>query len=670
MSKNLREAIDKGLRFLDKSQEKDGSFMCLVSTKFDNYRNAKTVPAIVPPNIVLSSLIHIKGNGVADKIKKRTAEFLLGERSAYWSFNYWFRKSDWFKKEPYPDDLDDTFCALAALYEYNPALFDGKVMAKIVTMLTSAEKKEGGPYDMWLVPPEGRKTWDDTDLVVNSNIAFFLSLQDITLPNLNAFIEKSIDKKDYEFPYNRIYPGLYFISRFYNPAPHEATKDEGRVRRIKNMVDLLLSKREPDGKWENPLRTALAVSALMNLSGAKYRPQIEKGIRYLLKTQSKSGSWEPASFYFQMRTEKKTLYAGDPSITTALCLEAINKFALLDSYEGKTLEGKKPLHNSSGALKIHREIAKEVRNRFAMCDKDLKREAFKIIAKTLRGDKDKQIVLLPYFFRSSLGKFGKNISDSLIIKLGVANLFGWIAYTIYDNFLDNEGEPNLLSVANLSLRESSSGFSSILPKESLFAEFSVRIFDAIDSANTWEIANSRFDINKPTTIKNLPDYGDYSQLAMKSFGHSLGPLAILFSLGYKENSSEVKNVTQFFKHYIIARQLNDDAHDWEDDLKNGHINAVAVQLLEDERSVNPQFKLQRADKSGSLQKTFWGKTIVGVCKDIMKYTKLARQDLKKVSVIKDTAMFEKLLASIELSAQKALKERAETIKFLKTYKPY
>lgn len=632
----MKEAINKGLKFLAKDQEKDGSFMCLVSKKLDDYRQANTVPAIVPVNIVLSSLINIDSE-TSKNIKKKAADFLLSEKSEYWSFNYWFRNSDWYKIEPYPDDVDDTFCALAALYEYNPALFDGEVMAKIVTMLTSAEKKEGGPYDMWLVPPEGRKTWNDLDLVVNSNVAFFLSLQDISLPKVNAFIEKSINDEDYEFPYNKIYPGIYFISRFYKGKQKE------------KMIDLILSNQEKDGKWENPLRTALAISSLINLSGNKYYGYLEKGINYLNKTQKKDGSWKPYSFYFQMKLENKKLYAGSSSITTALCLEAINKFIALESKK----ERKKDI--SKKALEIHKKIEKELKRRFSTCGEDLKTEAEKIIKKTLRGDKDKQITLLPYFFKKSLQKNlenGKNISEELLVKLGVANTLGWIAYTIYDDFLDDEGDTKLLSVANAALRESSLIFASILPEESGFAEFSKKTFDIIDNANTWEIKHCRSN--------KLPDFKNYSQLAEKSIGHSLGPIAILFALGYRENSTEVKNITKFFEHYIIARQLNDDAHDWEDDLKKGHINSVTAEILKNNKNNSKSFE--------TLQRIFWEKIIIDVCQNMLKHVELARTHLKKVDIIENSEIFEEIISSIEKSAKKALKERKETLKFIKNQK--
>lgn len=628
--KNIKSAINKGLKFLSKNQKKDGSFMCLVSTNFDDYRASKSVPAIVPTNIVLSSLIRLSGKSqMANNIKKKAADFLFSERSEYWAYNYWFRKSKWFSKEPYPDDLDDTFCALAALYEYKPEAFDGEAMAKIATMLTSAEAEEGGPYDMWLVPPSGRDKWNDIDLVVNSNIAYFLYLQGISLPKVNAFIEKSIETADYDFPYNTIYPGAYFISRFY------------RGKLAGKIIELLLLRQEQDGKWENPLRTALAISVLINLSGGKHRSRIEKGIGYLLSSQNRNGFWKPSSFYFQMKTPQKTLYAGSSSITTALVLEALNKWEALNKPESRK--------NNLNALK--KQIFRKVLARFSHLNSEIICQARKIIAKTFKSDKDSQIALLPYFFKNALGSAGKNISGSLLAKLGEANIFGWIAYSIYDDFLDGEGDARLLSLANISLRESIKLFSESLPKETKFGEFAEAIFDTIDSANAWEVMNCRDG--------KIPDYGNYEELANKSLGHALPAAAILFSLGYGRDSKELKNLMGFFKYYIIARQLNDDAHDWEDDLERGHINAVSAKIFK---------KLKTGEPIARLQEEFWNKTIPQTAREISAAAKLARSHLEKIPIMENSDIFGRFISAIEASAEKALIERKNAMQFIKNYK--
>jgi len=119
--------------------------------------------------------------------------------------------------------------------------------------------------------------------------------------------------------------------------------------------------------------------------------------------------------------------------------------------------------------------------------------------------------------------------------------------------------------------------------------------------------------------------------------------------------------TKLFLNNVFARQLNDDAHDWERDLKMGHINAVGAKILG--KIENPKLKTT----SQHLKKIFWHDVVVGVCQDVLEHVQLAREMLEKVSVIEDSLLFEKLFDPVERSAQKALKERRETLKFLKTY---
>ncbi len=615
--------------------------LCLVSPRFDVYEQAELVPAIVPTNIVLSSLVHVSETNTTRLIKQQAAHFLLTEKNEYWSFNYWFRRSEWYTKEPYPDDLDDTFCALAALAEYDPSLFDGQAMAKIVLMLTSAEKATGGPYDMWLVPPEERKTWNDTDLVVNSNIAFFLSLQQISLPNVQAFIERSIEEERYEFPYTTCYPAMYFISRFY------------RGVHVPRMVDRLLTRQESDGKWENPLRTALAISALVAFSGNQQRERIEKGIAYLRKTQAEDGSWPAYSFFFQCKTSEKTLYAGSASITTALCLEAFQRWSSLRAIGFEA--GSHKTGEQATEQYVYEQVIQRVRARFSGCGPEVQAEAERAL---MELSSDRQIALLPHVFRQSLGEAGRAIPDTLVILLGAATLFGWLAYTAYDDFLDEEGDPTQVSPANICLREAVELFRSVVPADRGFASVVRRVFDEIDSANAWEIAHS------PLTAGSLPDYGDAGTLARRSFGHALAPIALLFFLGYTEHSIEVQTLQRFFEAYLIARQLNDDAHDWETDLQRGRINMVATWIALDGSLDQSRFAQAALEE---LRQVFWRTTIVKVCTEIERHLTRAKAMLAELSLVTEPKMLLHWLVPIEDSIAKARRERQETLNFLESY---
>ncbi len=645
MKLELERAIERGIDWLDREQNVDGSFSCLVSTAFDDYRQATVVPAIVPTNIVLSSLIKLQETEKVRRIKQKAAHFLHAEKNDYWSINYWFRRSDWYIREPYPDDLDDTFCALAALYEYDPKPFDGEAMAKITTMLMSAEKQEGGPYDMWLVPPEGRKTWNDTDLVVNSNVAYFLHLHGISLPKLTEFIEQSIDAGRFEFPYNTRYPAVYFISRFY------------RGRKTQQLIDLLLKGQEASGAWENPLRTALAVSALFNLSGGQHLPSIEHGIVYLKATQREDGGWPAASFFFQMKTPAKTLYAGSDSTTTALCLEALNKYLTLCEADASVSLAQVAMPVSASEQIVGCIVAM-VRERFVSCGPELRSKAEALLVEITSLDTQHQIPLLPWMFRKALGKYGERIDDALTIRLGAANVFGWMAYTAYDDFLDEEGDPTALSPANVCLRASVQIFSELFPDQVGFSKLTQQMFDLIDSANSWELAHAR------QTAGVLPDYQDLHFLAQRSLGHALGPIAMLFALGYTEQTPEVQGIRRFFEYYLIARQLNDDAHDWLEDLARGQVNVVATWVAE--HAGLDLAGLLAAPKE-RLQKTFWETTVVRVCAEIDRQIVFAKEQLDALDVLTSRAELLACLRPIERSVQNAQTERKASLQFLKTF---
>jgi hypothetical protein len=102
------------------------------------------------PSLILLALSHFD-QPEAQHIKRRTAQFLLKQKSDGWSFNYWDRKSAASRAQPYPDDLDDSFTALAALWHYQPTLIDGKALAAAAKLLIATERQEGGPYKTWLV---------------------------------------------------------------------------------------------------------------------------------------------------------------------------------------------------------------------------------------------------------------------------------------------------------------------------------------------------------------------------------------------------------------------------------------------------------------------------------------------------------------------------------------
>lgn len=607
----MENNIDKAINFIKNQQQNDGGFLSLSSFDKNDFKKAKKYNSVFPSALILSCLDLVEESKI---IKKKLIKFLLNQKSEFWSFNYWKRKSEENKTMPYPDDLDDTFCALSGIYKFNPKLINGSVLAKIVSLLTAVEIKVGGPYKTWLVAENANKAWKDVDLAVNSNVGYFLSLQEIELENINQLIKLAIEKENLNSPYYpSIYPIIYFISRFFSD----------RVG-CKKLIKIILNKKKNDD-WGNPLNTALAINSLLNL-GVESK-EIEPSINYLIKNQRKDGSWAESAFCIDPAIDRQTFYAGSKALTTAFCVEALNKFLILNlKFEIKKDEMGEEIHNE-----ILKNVKKRIKNVGEIPKKNIKTG----------------VTLLPYYFWKSLGKNGKKVGKAFLIKCGEANLLGWIAYTIYDNFLDGEGDKKMLSMANVCLRELAKIYNSIMPSTDFDGVFN-KTMDEIDEANYWEIMNCYND-------KKLPDYGDLSQLAKKSLGHALGPVAILYSLGFDKNSSEVKNVWKFFKHYLIARQLNDDAHDWETDLKMGFINPVSAEIL------------KKTNLKKNLKEIFWKETLIEISNIILINITKARQNINKIKLIEKPELILSILDEPEKAAKMAIEEQSETLKFISEY---
>lgn len=656
--KQLNDVINSGVDFLARQQAADGSFPSLTSADPINFIGAYRCHTVFSTSLILQALLSLgSGNGLPEVISK-AGGFLQSEKSDNWTFNYWSRRSPDYLAMPYPEDLDDTACSLAALYLYDKNLIDGEVLGRFVAILTALEEAPGGPYRTWLVTKEAEKVWRHVDLAVNANIGYLLSLVEADLPTLNAYIDKAIAMKDFSSPYySSIYPVIYFISRYH--------QGEGRER----LRAFLLEQRDHAGRWGNLLDTALAVSALFNLGAGL--PEAQRGCEYILE-QSREQNWQPQPFYVGVKRDQdgsfhagpEKFYAGSQALTAVLCLEAMGKYR--KEITGQRIETRESKEGAR-AERIKSRVIEAAQNYAESLPVEL-RFCFKMqFETTLQSDRNSEILLLPYFFASSLEYKDVVIPDELLINLGTVNLLGWMAYTIYDDFLDEEGKPGLLPLANVLLMELNALLGRINPAK---VGFFNRLMLGLEEANIWEINHCRVKFEKFTEPGVLPEYGDHAKLAEKSLGHILGPLAILFYLGFDEYSAEVENTISYFKYYLIARQMNDDAHDWEQDLKKGHLNSSGSEVVRQWLAIRPETAEDQSLEQilPDLQKIFWYETVVEVSNGIVRRTEMAAGLLAQSKVIRHPEQLRKIISSPAASAKEALREREQVLKFLKVYR--
>ncbi|KKU87643.1 MAG: hypothetical protein UY17_C0012G0002 [Candidatus Beckwithbacteria bacterium GW2011_GWC2_47_9] len=349
----------------------------------------------------------------------------------------------------------------------------------------------------------------------------------------------------------------------------------------------------------------------------------------------------------------------------------INKYQTLIGNVGKEEPTKQPIVYNENEQRIMNMIRKKFNERFQAFSPALREQAKSTIEKTICGNRDKQMSLMAYYTKVSLGKSGENIPDELVADIGLANIFFWTAFIIYDDFWDRDeaADPRLLPIANIFARHYIDFFIA-LPDDKEFRPFFHDLMDKLDGSNAWEIENCRAKIEGnifyiPAT---LPDFGDYENKYRPASGHILSSVAILTQFGKELKTEDWGNIVSYFKHYLIAMQLNDDAHDWEEDLQRGHLSTVVTLLLNDLKKSG--WKKQTIDLNTDLpeiRKIFWFTTMPQYIKIALSETATSRKALRAISIIEEPAPLERIVSITEDVARQAERESIDSGAILKEY---
>jgi hypothetical protein len=589
------------LHYLASQQRLDGSFTSYSSPQLSPFLPQKTYHTTLVSALLLDLLCDLEEPAAQD-IRKKLAAFLMQQKSDHWSFNYWARNSAETKRLPYPDDLDDTFCALSALWKQDRSLLEGAGLANAVKLLIATETAVGGPYRTWLVPKNSKPVWLDIDIAVTANVAYFLVLAAEPLPNLTNFMEQIIHKQQFASPYYpNFYPVIYYLARAY------------RGPKQQNLADFLLRQQKKDGSWGTPLHTALAVISLLQL--AVPPSQLASAVHYLEQAQASDGSWPAEAFCLDPARYGATYYNGSAALTTGFALAALCTYH-------------KPTRIISAAASKHafyQNVVQQAEQTFKTLGTDLGRQAQKLLEQTMQSTNANEIIMLPLLVQQSL-KTQIPTDTQLLTNLALANLYGWIAYTTYDDFLDAEGSPRTLPAANAAMRQSLDCFSQALLHNAAFARLVRTSFNTMDAANTWEMMHCRFEVsNQEIALGKLPAYGTLQKLYQRSLGHSLPALGVLAAAGISPTSNSARSLQKAFQHYIIAKQLNDDAHDWKEDLAAGRITFVLAESLR-ALKIKPGVYAMPA-LLAKVEPQFWRHTMPAVCERITWHIQQGRQEL-------------------------------------------
>lgn len=287
----------------------------------------------------------------------------------------------------------------------------------------------------------------------------------------------------------------------------------------------------------------------------------------------------------------------------------------------------------------------------------------KILNKVKAVDTEGEISNLSVEFYESLKQHYYDllkISKSKKSEYSLANIYTWITYSIIDSLLDTEYKARLLPIVAMLQRKIVHHYLRAGVKFELIES----LFNEVDSANITELRirkNIEVDIDKDILVIHSMSNNRTKRLAsQKSIAHCIGPITIA-SVVNPSNSYKIKNALEL---YCEARQLNDDLHDWEDDLANGEMTYVIYELFK--ASSIGVGRHQYSDIIEQLKEAYWSETLTKLCKlieaDIAESKKVLENNILK----KDSQFVSMFLTPISDSAKMANKRHLYDKEFLES----
>lgn len=246
----------------------------------------------------------------------------------------------------------------------------------------------------------------------------------------------------------------------------------------------------------------------------------------------------------------------------------------------------------------------------------------------------------------------KMIPRPLLRQLSLGQLYLWRALNIYDDFLDNEGQPKQLPLANSYYHR----FLEIYYRLNLSPEF-YKLFNKLlknlDQANLRELSDQNLKIKAGVIAipKKLPNFSKLTSLADKSLALASGPIALLFIGEPGQKFQKQKFALNFFRYALSAKQLADDSQDWFDDLMAGRITAANVLILQAARIHKIKLDLKKRPEISYL--LFAQEAAPIILKNLDRLCRAARQQAKKAGWNGKTTLVEKLLKPLEEALDKA-----------------
>jgi hypothetical protein len=308
----INHSINKGIDFLYTSQKNFGFFKTDICSDVEMTHCDQINPPFTTATIFyslekinsdknkimleksLQSLQNQKQNGTWRFLYDTIQSQRQSQSNATWKF--WENSGFIYL----PADLDDTSLASFILKSNNISVNN--------ELIFNQNKNPNGLFYTWINISE---RYNDVDCVVNANVLLYLGNNSEVCSYINNAI---INNERCSMYYPNELNLYYALSRdLNNNVTCFSINKEIIIKRI-------LLRQKGDGSFGNNLDTALALNTLMNLdySGG----EISLGIKNLLTQQNRDGSWKKEPYFSGVS------YVGSDELSTAISVEALNKFLL------------------------------------------------------------------------------------------------------------------------------------------------------------------------------------------------------------------------------------------------------------------------------------------------------------------------------------------------------
>lgn len=348
----IKIAIDLGIDYLHSHQYPNGEFCCYFAVDDAIEQWSRPDTTVFPTALILGSLLDLPQTEQLLRIFENAESFLMQQTMGHGVWGHYTKQHPLYRI--CPADVDDTALASYVLSELGAQLPENRHLllynrnAKglfytwFVLRFNSSKNRT-----YWKVLMQELKTWgktfalfmsknqecsrNDIDAVVNANVIYYLKDYAKTadvVSYLSSVImegrESSCDKW-----YLNPFTVYYFISRNYPYCPDLLAE----CRPV--MIDRILATQQGDGQLgTSALDTALGISSLLFLECDDVSA-IDRSVAYLLGQQGEKGDWPRRLFYYG--GPKKIVGWGSEELTTSFCLEALNRYYKLHSFEDEAI---------------------------------------------------------------------------------------------------------------------------------------------------------------------------------------------------------------------------------------------------------------------------------------------------------------------------------------------